>query len=125
MKATITEADIRRNLETNPKWVERALIRLFERQTSYERAAERTHNLNMRGFQPCDAFMFSRFAKYLTERPGRSLSPKQLAYCGVRDSRMPNLRLRMWRGAPAICKYAKQLLDIIEEDAKTKADAAS
>lgn len=121
MSKTYTEAEIRKNLETNPKWVERALIRLFERQTEYEQRADHTRNLNMRGFQPCDAFMFSRFAKYLLQNPSRTLSPKQLAYCGVRDNRMPTLRLRMWRGAPAICKYAKQLLDVIEEDrAKAK-----
>ena len=113
---TYTEAEIRRNLETNTAWVKRALVRLYERQTEYEQRSEHTVNLNMRGFQPCDARMFTSFAKQVLK--GYNLSPKQLAYCGIRDARMPNLRLRYWKGAPAICKYAKQLLTVIEEDRK-------
>jgi hypothetical protein len=91
-------------------------LRLYERQTAYEQSSDTTLNHNLRGFQPCDAFMFTRFAKWLLA--GKSLSPKQLAYVGVETPEVKalGLRVRMWRGAPAICKYAKQMLKVIEED---------
>jgi hypothetical protein len=117
MSKTYTEAEIRENLSTNPKWVERALIRLYERQTADEQRSEHTVNLNFKGFQPVDAKLFSSFAKQILK--GYSLSPKQLACCGVKTPALPaGYRLRFWRGAPAIAKYAKQLLKVIEEDAK-------
>lgn len=105
-----TEAYIRQQLATNEKWVRRALIRLYERQTLDERSTERTHNHNRRGFQPCDAKWFSRFAKYLLKYPTARLSEKQLAIV-----RKP------WRDEPAICKYAGQLMQIMQEDAAKKA----
>jgi hypothetical protein len=69
---------VRTMLSTNQKWVERAIIKLYERQTSDEQRFEHTRNLNHRGFQPCDAFMMTRFAKWILS--GKSLTPNQLAY---------------------------------------------
>ncbi len=118
-----TEAEIRENLATKEAWVRRALIRLYERQTEFEQTAEHTQNYNLRGFMPCDATMFTRFAKYIQKHPERALSPKQLAYCGMRSEKFEG-RIRMWRGQPAICKYAKQLLKVIEEDRKEAVQTA-
>ena len=125
MKATVTvtkwtEEALRAKLATDERFVRRALLRLYERQTSYEQSSDTTRNLNQRGFAPCDAFMFSRFAKWCLMNPTRTLSPKQLAYCGVRVNGFAG-RVRMWRGAPAIAKYAGQLIKVMEEDAAQEA----
>jgi len=124
MKATVTtkwtEEALRAKLSTDERFVRRALVRLYERQTASEQASDQTRNLNGRGFTPADAFMFTRFAKYVLQFPTRTLSPKQLAYCGVRTEGFTG-RVRMWRGAPAIAKYAGQLLKVMEEDAARKA----
>lgn len=114
---TYTESDVRANLAKEPKWAERAILRLYERQTATEQNVDQTINRNYQGFQPCDAYMFTQFAKWLLK--GRSLSPKQLAYCGVWTAQGAalNLRVRTWRGKPVLCKYAGQLLTIMEEDA--------
>lgn len=128
-KATVTvtkwtEEALRTKLSTDERFVRRALVRLYERQTMDEQRSETTRNYNLRGFQPCDAFMFTRFAKWVMSNPTRELTPKQLAYCGVRTPGFTG-RVRMWRGAPAMAKYAKQLLTVMEEDAAKKAAAAA
>lgn len=117
MSKRYTEAEIRAKLASDSKWVERALLRLYERQTTTEQNAEQTINHNLMGFQPCDARMFTSFAKWI--KMGRKLSPKQLAYTGcIEPGYNSTLRRRMWRNEPAIAKYARQLLIVMEEDAK-------
>ena len=100
-------------LATDERWVRRALIRLYQRQTASEQASEQTHNHNLQGFQPCDARWFSRLAQYATRFPDRPLSAKQLA-----------IARRPWRGEPAICKYARQLMAIAAADAEAKQPTA-
>jgi hypothetical protein len=109
VNTTYTQEQIRYKLATDERWVRRALIRLYERQTRQEQAAESTHNCNFRGFQPGDARWFSRIAQFCLKYPNRALSEKQLKV--VR---------RPWRGSPAICKYAGQLMQIMQEDAANK-----
>lgn len=111
-KTQITESYVRQQLATNPKWVRRALIRLYERQTAAEQSTESTRNNNMRGFQPCDAKWFTRLAQFCIKYPNKQLSPKQL-----------KLAWRPWRGEPAIAKYAGQLMQVISEDAARSAPA--
>ena len=108
-----TEQHFRKMLATDERWVRRALIRLYQRQTASEQASEQTHNHNLQGFQPCDARWFSRLAQYATRFPDRPLSAKQLA-----------IARRPWRGEPAICKYSKQLMAIAAADAQAKQPAA-
>jgi len=96
-----TKQIVRHKLATDIRWVERALVRLFERQTEYEKSANQTTNKNFVGFQTCDARMYSSFAKYILR--GNHLTEKQFKYC-----------LRNWRGRPSICKYAGQVLEMIE-----------
>jgi len=107
-----TENEVRVKLSSDPKWIERAIVRLYERQTADEQRAEHTRNLNNRGFQPCDAFMFTRFAKWILS--GKYLTPNQLAYCGMNHPKATR-RVRMWRGRPVLSKYARQVLEMIEE----------
>lgn len=114
MKQTAYSEDyFRMKLATDERWVRRALIRLYQRQTASEQASEHTHNLNLQGFQPCDARWFSRLAKYALDYPDRPLSKKQL-----RIARRP------WRGAPAIAKYARQLMEIAAADQAAQQTAA-
>jgi hypothetical protein len=104
---TYTEEFFRMKLATDERWVRRALIRLYERQTATEQSSEQTQNRNMKGFQPCDARWFSRLAEFAIRNPNRTLSEKQLA-----------IARRPWRGQPAIAKYARQLLDIAAAEGK-------
>ena len=104
-----SEQYFRKMLATDERWVRRALIRLYQRQTASEQASEQTHNHNLEGFQPCDARWFSRLAQYATRFPDRPLSEKQMA-----------IARRPWKGSPAICKYSKQLMAIAAADAQAK-----
>lgn len=100
-----TEDVIRHKLATDERWVRRALIRLYQRQTQEEKQVHQTRNHNLRGFQPTDARWFSRLAEFVIKNPNKPLSEKQLLVVW-----------RPWRDQPAICKYARQILKIIQED---------
>lgn len=90
-------------VQRNAKWVERALVVLYARQTSTEQNVEETIVHNNAGFQPADANFFSSCAKQVLA--GRRLSDKQI-YCLCKLNR---------KGVPRIAKYRGQLLDIIAE----------
>lgn len=109
-----TESFIRHKLATDERWVRRALIRLYQRQTQDEQVSKQTRNHNLRGFQPADALWFSRLAEFAIKFPNKPLSEKQL-----------KMAWRPWRDQPAICKYAGQILRIIQEDAAAKATKAT
>jgi hypothetical protein len=90
--------------------VERALLRLYERQTSTEQSSERTEDRNGVGFSAFDAEIFSSFAKQILTNPrgyanGQRLSPGQLHVCRKLDK----------RGHMKIAKYARQLAAIANE----------
>lgn len=104
-----TEDFIRHKLATDERWVRRALIRLYQRQTQDEQISKQTRNHNQRGFQPGDALWFSRLAEFVIKFPDRPLSEKQL-----------KLVWKPWRGQPSITKYAGQILRIMQEDAARK-----
>lgn len=104
-----TESFIRHKLATDERWVRRALIRLYQRQTADEKVSQQTRNHNLRGFQPADARWFTRLAEFAIKYPNRPLSEKQL-----------KLVWRPWRNEPAICKYAGQILRIMQEDAQAQ-----
>jgi hypothetical protein len=109
MNKTYTEAEIRHKLATDERWVRRALIRLYERQTQQEQSAESTQNHNCKGFAPCDAKWFSRLAVFVTKYPSKQLTPNQLA-----------LVWRPFKNQPAISKYAGQLMKVMAEDARMR-----
>lgn len=91
---------------------ERALIHLYNRQTSDERRTEQTRHHNNIGFMPMHAKMMTSFAKQvMTSRrdPGQRLSPKQHTWLLKKDK----------GGTPRIGKYTGQLI----EEAKKKAMA--
>jgi len=74
-KAIVTY--VKNQLSTNPAWAQRAIVKLWERQTADEQATQNTRNVNGMGFNGTDAFILSSFAEQINK--GRTLSPKQLA----------------------------------------------
>jgi hypothetical protein len=85
---------IRANLITNPAWVERAILVLFERQTQDEQTSDETRHDNNMGFTSADARRMSFVAKFL--QGGKHLTrEKALGVYG-----------------PRLQKYAKQLAKI-------------
>jgi hypothetical protein len=108
-----TEDFIRHKLSTDERWVRRALVRLYQRQTQDEQSAQQTRNHNRQGFQPADALWFSRLAEFVIKFPNKPLSEKQL-----------KVVWKPWRGNPAITKYAGQILRIMQQDAAAKSASA-
>jgi hypothetical protein len=95
-------------IQTNNKAVEKAIIHIFNRQTSDEQSSEDTKYHNNKGFTPADAEIFSSFAKFYY-RTG-FLTPKQIAY-----ARRPGKN-----GISKIGKYWRQLLEEIERKSNSK-----
>jgi hypothetical protein len=84
-------------LHKSPVAVERGLLAIYARQTADERASESTNHKNNVGFNGFDAPLLSSMAQQLKE--GRRLSRKQMDIVSKR-----------------ICKYAKQLAAIANEN---------
>jgi hypothetical protein len=94
-KAIVTY--VKNQLSTNPAWAQRAIVKLWERQTADEQATQNTGHNNGVGFNGTDAFILSSFAEQINK--GRTLSPKQLAIA--------------FRKLP---KYSKQIISEIPQD---------
>ena len=88
---------VKNQLSTNPVWAQRAIVKLWQRQTVDEQAAQITGHNNGVGFNGTDAFILSSFAEQINK--GRTLSPKQLAIA--------------FRKLP---KYSKQIISEIPAD---------
>jgi len=91
-----TISTIRAKVSSEPRWAERAILALYERQTAQEQQAERTIVLNRMGFNAFDAEILTSFARQIGR--GQHLSDKQLRIA--------------YRALP---KYAKQLERISRE----------
>jgi len=94
-KAIVTY--VKNQLSTNPAWAQRAIVKLWERQTADEQNAKTTGHNNGIGFNGTDAFILSSFAEQISK--GRTLSVKQLAIA--------------YRKLP---KYSKQIISEIPAD---------
>lgn len=95
-------ATIKTNLESNPRWIERAIVVLYERQTADEKMVQETGHNNGVGFNKPDARRMSFIAEFL-KKGGHLTTEKALKY---------GLRLQ---------KYAGQLARIAEEKAAAQA----
>lgn len=106
-----TPAKVLSQLETSDKWVESAIVALYQRQTEIEKQAGCTVDDNERGLQQADAKDFGRLARKILA--GGHLTIAELAH--VR---------RPWRrgSVPVITigKYRKQLVRMIEAKAAQK-----
>lgn len=71
-----TKEEIRNNLQKSDAWLCRALLAIYNHQTSSEKSSMTTQEDNGVGFNGCDAFILSKFAEDF-KKYGR-LSPKQL-----------------------------------------------
>lgn len=85
-------SSLRSQLSNNPKQALKALVILFNRQTSDEQAEENTRYLNKVGFNHNDAKILTSIAKQYIN--GRTLSEKQ-----------------MWVIMKLIPKYSRQLVN--------------
>lgn len=101
-------------LATDDLFTEKALVALWRRQVEIERKVHETFYLNDRGFQVADARLFSRLAEKVLA--GQHLSEEDL-----REVRRPWARPRI--PIPTICKYRRQVLQILEENARRRAEA--
>jgi hypothetical protein len=98
----LTEEIIRSKLMTSQRWLEAAIIALYQMQTADEQAAGRTNHDNNRGFNGADAPILSYYARWCAN--GRNLNGRFLADAQNRCQ-----------------KYAKQLLRIAQAKAQAKA----
>lgn len=89
-----TLEDVKEYLATNRKWVEGAIVKLYEFQTADEQQGEYTTNKNNVGFNAFDAKTLSYYATWI--KNGNHLSGKFLA-----------------KAFELMPKYAKQILDCI------------
>lgn len=92
---TYTKEFIQHQLSTNPKWVERGLVVLFNRQTEDEQSSHETKWENGMGFNGSDSRYLTYCAKWVLQ--GRRLNEKHFEKCSG--------KLR---------KYWKQILEEIE-----------
>lgn len=75
-----TKEQIQLNLSTNPKWIERALVVLYQKQTIEEQRVGVTTNLNGVGFNSSDSRYLTYCAKWVLQ--GQNLNQKHLEKCG-------------------------------------------
>lgn len=68
---------VKNKLSTDSNWASRAIVKLYELQTSDEQNSQSTKENNGVGFNGTDATILSSFAQQINH--GRTLSPKQLA----------------------------------------------
>ncbi len=94
----LTTVELLKGLELYPKWVERAIVVLYKRQTAAERISGTTRVHNGRGFNAVDAGMGSYMAKWILG--GNHLNDKWLA-----------------KARKMLPKYTRQLLEIAAERA--------
>lgn len=90
-----TKEFIKAKLQSDQRWVERAIVVIYEYQTAEEQAQEITKNDNGVGFTAFDARVLSYYAVYL--KSGKHLSGKHLE-----------------KAKKTVPKYAGQLLKIIQ-----------
>jgi hypothetical protein len=83
-----TEEFIKSKLSTDPRWIERGLVVLFNRQTEDEKNTQQTKWDNGMGFNGSDSGYLSYCSKWVLS--GKNLNEKHLKKCG---SKLP----KYWR----------------------------
>jgi hypothetical protein len=91
-----TAEEIKHKLETDQKWLERAIVAIYNKQTADEKNSEETKYHNGVGFSGADAHLLTYCAHWILS--GKSLSGKYLALAKKK-----------------MVKYAKQLETISKE----------
>ena len=113
-----TRDEINEILRTNDKAVEKAIIRLFERQNLDEQRFATTNEHNSRGFASCDARAGTRFARWLQgmdDKNRKKFPPKSLnhprAFRVFRNYTRPGEGV-MDRARRIALKHSRQLVEI-------------
>ena len=91
-----TKEQIQDNLRSNPRWIQRSLVVLYQRQTQDEQTTGKTRVFNNVGFNGPDSGYLSYCSRWVLS--GRNLNEKHLQKCG---SRLP--------------KYWRQIQSLIQE----------
>ena len=91
-----TKEQIQHNLQNNPKWIERSLVVLYQKQTHEERHSGNTITLNGMGFNSSDSRYLTYCAKWILQ--GQHLNDKHLEKCGMK-----------------LKKYWRQISELIKE----------
>jgi hypothetical protein len=91
----VTQIELLQGLEVNPKWVERAIVVLYERQTADEQRTSSTKVHNGRGFASCDARAGTYMAQWI-----------------LSDNRLSGIWLE--RARKMAKKYIRQLMEEVE-----------
>lgn len=91
----MTLAQIRQKLATDPRWAERAIVVLYDRQIEDEKDCSATIEANGIGFNSFDAGKLSAFAMHIQK--GNHLSGREL-----------------YDAQQMVPKYANQILSIIK-----------
>lgn len=92
---TITQDEIRLNIQHRDKWLYRALMRLYSFQTEEERLSFTTKNHNNRGFNSADAKILTSFAEFYKKTGFLTPKQKQIA-------------------RHKLAKYSKQLYEFVQ-----------
>lgn len=105
---------IKSQLETNPRWLLKGLITIFDLQTEDEKASTDTHEHNSVGFTAFDAELMSNLAKKAISKGARELISKKLnpdlrGMFSAKEQDILKSRMK---------KYAGQLSRIAETKAK-------
>ena len=73
-----TAGEIKANLQVSKKWVERAVVAIYNKQTEDEKVTEATKKSNGVGYNQVDAKFMSSLAEGIKKYGG--LTPKQLVH---------------------------------------------
>ena len=77
-----TKEEIKNNLSTDSRWMERGVIVLYERQTEDEQESGHTQYLNNMGFNGSDCRYLTWVATWLLKDPRNHLNEKHKAKVG-------------------------------------------
>jgi len=117
-----TLAEIADMLATDDAFMEKAIVNLHNRQTELEKQVRDTYVDNERGLQVADAKVFSAFAeKILRESKEGKVFGTILSHNEKKFARRPWHRAKT--PIPTICKYRRQVLSMIEAQAKRRMNA--
>ena len=101
---------MRRMVATNDKWMLKALVTIYQYQTSQEQQSEQTQEHNGVGFTGVDGEILTSFAKQFIRKGGTAMLavPGDVsAHSFFSKKQLPILRKKM-------PKYARQLVNIAE-----------
>lgn len=99
-------------ISSDTRWLMKALLTIYDRQTAEEQATQTTKVHNHVGFTGCDGTTLSSFAEQLQRKGGI-----QVIGADINTVFSPKQQILLKR---KMVKYAKQLVDIAEHQPNTQ-----